>query len=71
MLEMEANILIFALIMINIIFVVWVRIPVLTLFGALITSVMAGVINGSSVFPWLNVILLLVAVFAAVSTFRR
>ena len=71
MLEMDANILIFALIMINIIFVVWVRIPFLTIFGGLITAIMAGLINGSSIFPWLNIILLLVSVFCIVSTFKN
>lgn len=71
MIEMEANILIFALIMINIILIVWVRIPFLQLFAALITVVMASIINGSSVFPWLNIMLILVALYSMLATYKN
>lgn len=68
--EMDANILIFVLIAINIMLVVWVKIGLLQIFAGFIAVVMASTITDSSIFPWLNTMLVLVAVYSIYDTYQ-
>jgi len=64
------NLVIFGLMLINILLIVIVRIGMLQIFVGFLSGVAAAVIQGTTGFPWLNIMLIVLCVYSVVDTMR-
>lgn len=68
--ELEANMVIFALMLFNFLLIAWVKISFLQLFFGILTIVVAAILNGTTVFPYLNLMLILTAIYSIIDSMR-